>query len=220
MVHTIITDIEGTTTPISFVHEVLFPFARENMSKFLAERAEDEEVRAIVAEVGAMEPGAVIETLLRWMDADLKVTPLKTLQGLIWREGYRTGALKSILYPDVAPNLRYWSDARLRLYVYSSGSVEAQRQLFSHTIDGDISGLFASYFDTNIGPKREPESYRRILSEIDTEADKVLFLSDVEAELDAAAAAGLVTCQIVRPEDGTVASSKHITVDSFEKITW
>jgi enolase-phosphatase E1 len=153
------------------------------------------------------------------MDVDAKVTPLKALQGLIWRDGYRSGALQSILYPDVAPQLRAWSDARIRLHVYSSGSSEAQQQLFAYSADGDLSGVFANFFDTRIGAKRESSSYARILTAIEALApEDVLFLSDVEAELDAAEEAGLLTLQLVRPEDGTVPSTHHPTVASFADI--
>ena len=163
-----------------------------------------------------MESGRpVLDTLLGWMDADAKVTPLKELQGLIWREGYASGVLRAEIYPDVTPRLRAWHGRGVRLAIYSSGSVEAQKQLFGHTEAGDLTGLFDGFFDTRIGGKREADSYRRIAAEMAVQADAILFLSDVEAELDAAAAAGLQTCQLVRAQDGTVAASGHITAADF-----
>jgi enolase-phosphatase E1 len=215
----VLSDIEGTTTPIAFVHRTLFPFARARLPAFLAAHAANGAVAAIVGEVQAMEPGRPpLETLLRWMDADAKVTPLKELQGLIWREGYAGGTLKAEVYPDVPDRLRAWHGAGVLLAVYSSGSVEAQKQLFGHTADGDLTALFGGYFDTRIGGKREAGSYRAITAELAVPAHGILFLSDVEAELDAAAAAGMSTCQLVRAEDGTAASARHIVAPDFAAV--
>lgn len=211
----VITDIEGTTTPIAFVRDTLFPFARARMAAFAATEA----ASAHIAEVADMAPGRPpVDTLLRWMDEDAKVTPLKALQGLIWDAGYADGTLKGALYPDVAPALRRWSRAGLRLHVYSSGSVAAQRLLFGHSVDGDLTGLFAGFFDTRVGPKREPDSYDRICIAINVPPHEALFLSDVEAELDAASAAGLRTCQLVREADGTVPSDRHPTAVDFVSV--
>jgi enolase-phosphatase E1 len=211
----VITDIEGTTTPIAFVRDTLFPFARAR----LADAITRADAAAIVAEIADMAPGRpVLDTLHAWMDADAKLTPLKALQGLIWNDGYAQGTLLGALYPDVAPSLRRWSRAGLRLHVYSSGSVAAQRLLFGHSVDGDLTPLFAGFFDTNVGPKREPESYDRLCIGINTPPHEVLFLSDVEAELDAASSAGLRTCQLVRAEDGTVASDRHATATDFPAV--
>jgi enolase-phosphatase E1 len=211
----VITDIEGTTTPIAFVRDTLFPYARARLATAIARP----EAAEIVAEVAGMVPGRpVLETLLAWMDADAKVTPLKTLQGLIWDAGYADGSLKGALYPDVPPCLRRWSRAGLRLHVYSSGSVAAQRLLFGHSVEGDLTGLFAGFFDTKVGGKREPESYDRLCIGINVPTVEVLFLSDVEQELDAAATAGLRTCQLVRAEDGTVASDRHAKAVDFPEV--
>jgi enolase-phosphatase E1 len=215
----VLTDIEGTTTPIAFVHRTLFPFARARLPDFLAAHAANGAVSAIVEEVRAMEPGRPpLDTLLGWLDADAKVTPLKELQGLIWREGYAAGTLHAEIYPDVAGCLRAWNAAGVRLAVYSSGSVEAQKQLFAHTRDGDLTGVFGGFFDTRIGAKREAESYRAIVGALALPGEAVLFLSDVEAELDAAEAAGLRTCQLVRAEDGTVASLRHRVAADFGEV--
>jgi enolase-phosphatase E1 len=215
----VLTDIEGTTTPIAFVHRTLFPFARARLADFLARHATDAEVAAIVRDIEVVEPAKPpLDALFAWMDADAKVTPLKALQGLIWREGYADGSLHAEIYPDVPPRLRAWHDADLRLAVYSSGSVEAQRLLFAHTEVGNLTDLFCGNFDTRIGAKREAESYRHIAAELALPPGGILFLSDVEAELDAAREAGLSTCQLVRAEDGTVASARHATASDFDGV--
>jgi len=204
----VITDIEGTTTPIAFVHRVLFPYARDRMEAFVAAGHE------ILADV----PAPKLETLLGWMDRDEKITALKAIQGLLWDEGYRNGDLTADVYEDVPPALRRWARAGLRLYVYSSGSVPAQKLLFGHTPAGDLTPLFQAYFDTNTGPKRETKSYATISKAIGLPAGEFLFLSDVEAELDAALAAGMQTCQLVRAEDGTAASTRHETAADFTEV--
>jgi enolase-phosphatase E1 len=215
----VLTDIEGTTTPIAFVHRTLFPFARARLPAFLAAHAANGAVTAIVDEVKTLAPGREpLAALLGWLDADEKVTPLKELQGLIWREGYANGALHAEVYPDVAGRLQAWHSGGVWLAVYSSGSVEAQKQLFGHTGAGDLTGLFGGFFDTRIGGKREADSYRAITAELALPADAILFLSDVEAELDAATTAGLRTCQLVRAEDGTVASDRHKVAADFAQV--
>ena len=215
----VLLDIEGTTTPIRFVHDVLFPYARARLPGLVQERAAEPEVAAALAEVRRMAPGAPeLQTLLGWMDGDVKAGPLKALQGVAWRDGFRTGALRGELYPDVAPRLRAWSAGGIGLAVYSSGSAEAQRQVFGHSVDGDLAPLFTGFFDTATGPKREPDSYRAILAALGLPCAAVLFLSDVEAELDAAAVAGLLTCQLVRAQDGTAASARHRTAANFEEV--
>ncbi len=215
----VLIDIEGTTTPVSFVHDKLFPYARAGMAAFLAERARDEAVAHELAEVRRMQPDAPeLETLLAWMDRDAKLTPLKALQGMIWRAGYAAGDLQGELYPDVAPALRRWTTMGLRLFVYSSGSVEAQKLIFEHSVAGDLVPLFSGFFDTRVGGKRDAESYGRLAIGMNLPPIEVLFLSDVEEELDAAATAGLRTCQLVRENDGTVASDRHETARNFAEI--
>jgi enolase-phosphatase E1 len=209
----ILTDIEGTTTPIRFVQTVLFPYARARLPQFCARP------HALLDEVAAKNPGRpVFETLLGWMDADAKVTALKTIQGLIWAEGYAAGELIGDLYADVPPALRRWSKAGLRLYVYSSGSEASQKMLFGHSREGDLTPLFQGFFDTKVGAKREAASYQAICRGANVAVAECLFLSDIEAELDAAAAAGLQTCQLVRPQDATVASSRHQTAGDFDAV--
>ncbi len=211
----VVTDIEGTTTPIAFVRDVLFPYARARLADWVG-RAE---AQAEIAETERMVPGqAPLTTLLHWMEQDAKVAPLKNLQGMIWHEGYADGTLKGALYPDVAPCLRRWAKGGVRLFVYSSGSVEAQQLLFANSSDGDLTGLFGGFFDTRIGVKRDSESYNRLAIGLNVPTLEVLFLSDVEAELDAAAMAGMRTCQLVRPEDGTIASERHPVAADFNEV--
>ena len=211
----IITDIEGTTTPIRFVHTVLFPYARARLPQFCAQRAG----HPVLDEVARLGPGRpALETLLGWMDADAKITPLKTVQGLIWAEGYASGELLGELYVDVPPALKRWSKAGLRLYVYSSGSEASQKLIFGHTKAGDLTSLFQGFFDTSVGPKREPASYAAICRGANIGAEECLFLSDIEAELDAATAAGLRTCQLLRAQDATIASTRHATAADFDAV--
>ena len=211
----IVTDIEGTTTPIAYVRDVLFPYARARLPAYVGAHPDD----ADVLEAARLAPdGDALAALLAWMDADAKVTPLKSLQGRLWNEGYLAGELRGDLYPDVAPALRRWHAAGTRLAVYSSGSVEAQRLLFGHSSDGDLAGLFDRFFDTGVGGKREPASYTAVAEALATPPGVCLFLSDVEAELDAAAGAGMQVCQLVRAADGTVASARHATAADFAAV--
>lgn len=215
----ILTDIEGTTTAIAFVKDTLFPFAAGELDAFLDARADDPAVAAILAEVRAAAPGEDPRAALRrWMAEDAKVTPLKTLQGLIWQAGYLDGRLKGHLWPDVALCLRAWSRAGLRLAVYSSGSVGAQKLLFGHTEGGDLTPLFDGFFDTRVGAKRDAASYATIAAGLHVPPGEVLFLSDVVEELDAAAAAGLRTCQLVRTGDGTLPAGRHAEAADFPEV--
>jgi enolase-phosphatase E1 len=203
----VLTDIEGTTTPIAFVHKVLFPYARMRLPAFVAAHPRIGE-----------QPTPALETLFAQMDRDEKDPVLKTIQGMIWEQGYLAGDLKAEIYPDVAPALRRWSKAGLRLFVYSSGSVAAQRLLFGHNNAGDLTPLFQAFFDTRVGPKRESASYAAIARGANIPAPEFLFVSDIEAELDAAAQAGLRTCQLLRPEDGTKPSQHHETARDFAQV--
>ncbi|MBP0464316.1 acireductone synthase [Roseomonas sp. PWR1] len=215
----ILTDIEGTTSAIAFVKETLFPFATAELDAFLDANGGEPEVAAIMAEVAAAAPGEDPRAALRrWMAEDAKVTPLKALQGLIWDAGYRDGRLKGHLWPDVAPCLRAWARAGLRLAVYSSGSVGAQKLLFGHSEAGDLTGLFAGFFDTKVGGKRDAASYATIAAGLHLPPGEVLFLSDVAEELDAAAAAGMATCQLVRAADGTRPFGRHAEEADFPGV--
>ncbi|MDO9711647.1 acireductone synthase [Paracraurococcus lichenis] len=206
----VLTDIEGTTTSIAFVKDRLFPFAQAALEGFLAAHGAAPAVASILDDVRAAAPGQDPVAALRgWMAADAKVTPLKALQGLIWRQGYADGRLKGHLWPDVAACLRAWRAGGVTLAVYSSGSVEAQRDLFGHSEAGDLTPLFAGFFDTRVGAKREAPSYAAIAAALGLPPEEILFLSDVAEELDAARAVGLQACQLVRAADGTVPSGRH-----------
>ena len=207
-VKAIVTDIEGTTTSLAFVTETLFPYARAALPSYVA--AHERELALLLEEVRALEPGDPAVTLQDWMDDDRKATPLKTIQGRIWAQGYAEGAFHGHVYPDAALALRSWREAGYRLFVYSSGSVEAQRLLFTHSDQGDLSGLFSGWFDTTTGPKRERDSYVRIAQTIGEAPAEILFLSDVQAELNAAADAGFNTILVDRTGDRGVASFADI----------
>jgi enolase-phosphatase E1 len=204
----ILTDIEGTTTPIAFVHDVLFPYAAARLADFVLSGD------PILNEV----PVPRLETLQGWMARDEKIPVLKAIQGMIWDAGYRSGAIKGVIYDDVPPALRLWTRAGVRHFVYSSGSVAAQRLLFGFSEAGDLTQYFQGFFDTGVGPKRAPASYHLICRGANISPGEFLFLSDVEAELDAAAQAGLLTCQLVRAGDGTVASTRHATAADFRAV--
>jgi enolase-phosphatase E1 len=222
IVRAVVTDIEGTTTDINFVHKVLFPYAQAKLPDFLRANAEspevDEQINAVRREMGDADAtlDAVIAQLLHWMETDQKITPLKALQGMVWADGYQRGDFKGHLYSDVAPALRQWQQAGKALYVYSSGSVQAQKLLFGYSDEGDLTPLFSGYFDTHIGHKREATAYQRIIAELDLPPEAVLFLSDVVEELDAAKQAGMQTLQLVR--EGTQAGNTHACVSRFDEI--
>lgn len=223
----VVTDIEGTTTDIAFVHDVLFPYARDRMPAWLVEHADEPEVAAAIDAVRAEtdEPeadlvrvGAVLE---QWMDADKKATPLKTLQGLLWRHGYEAHDFTGHVYDDAVAAMQAWADDRRALFVYSSGSVAAQKLLFSYSDHGDLSDLFSGYFDTHMGPKKKTSSYKRIAQELGEAPGSLLFLSDVGDELNAAKAAGWQTCWVARAEntfDKATLDEGHAIARSFDEI--
>jgi enolase-phosphatase E1 len=207
-------DIEGTTSSITSVRDRLFPYARARIADWM--RRPDAEVAAIARDTRAAAgaPGAdlddVIAILTRWADDDVKATPLKTLQGLIWAAGFAAGDLTGHVYDDVPAALARWHAAGIELYVYSSGSVQAQRDWFAHTDHGDLSGQFKGWFDTACpGPKTAVESYRAIATAVGARPAELVFLSDSKTELDAAAAAGLVTIGVRRAEDGSPDVGDH-----------
>ncbi len=221
MARVVVTDIEGTTSSIAFVKETLFPYARERIGAFIRANADVPEVAEHLAATrgkDVLDLDGVIRRLEGWIDEDRKATPLKALQGMIWREGYAEGAYQGHVYPDAVEGLRRWHAMGVDLYVYSSGSVPAQQLIFRHTPAGDLTPLFSGYFDTRVGGKKDAASYRAIAKRIDVDPGEVLFLSDVTAELDAARDAGMKTVRLVRPEDGTVAGSSHPEVDTFDTI--
>jgi len=203
----VVTDIEGTTGSIAFVRDVLFPHAKAQLAGFIAAHRADPAVAAAVREAASLagEPDAsearIVALLQTWIDEDRKATPLKTLQGLIWADGYASGELRGHVYSDAVAGLRRWDAAGIALYVYSSGSIAAQRLLFGHSIAGDLTPVFRGYFDTTSGPKNDAASYRRIAAQIGLPPQLLLFLSDREPELEAAAAAGWQAAWLARPAD-------------------
>ncbi|MFZ5755778.1 MAG: acireductone synthase [Pseudomonadota bacterium] len=206
-VRAILTDIEGTTSSISFVKDVLFPYAYRVLPAFVRRHAAEPAVRqqldAVWQQTGrpAGDLDGAIASLLTWIEEDRKVTPLKALQGMIWEQGYRDGDFRAHVYPDAAAKLREWHAAGWPLYVYSSGSVQAQKLFFGHSEAGNLLPLFRGHYDTETGGKREAESYRRIAADIGLPPGDILFLSDIGEEIDAAKTAGMQTVQLVRPED-------------------
>ena len=218
MVRYILMDIEGTLISVAFVREVLFPFAKHRLAPFLDERRHDPTVLqwtaacqdTIEQETGTRPAYHELPIMLTgWIDQDRKLACLKALQGMIWDEGYRQGAFAPELYGDVLPALTQWRAHGIRLGIYSSGSRQAQRLLFAHTNVGDVTSLFEHYFDTSVGEKKAASSYRTISEQIGLPPCSILFLSDVERELDAAALTGFMTAHIVRP--GTDASTRYPT---------
>jgi enolase-phosphatase E1 len=222
MIQAIVTDIEGTTSSIDFVHQTLFPYAKAHLRAFLRAYGNNAQVAAQLHETARLEGRQLTwedaaDVLERWIDEDRKATPLKALQGMIWAQGYAAGALSGHVYPDTPVYLRRWHGQGKRLYIYSSGSVEAQRLIFGHSDAGDLTPLFSGYYDTRVGGKREPESYRAILRDLALPGDSVLFLSDVGEELDAARAAGMRTCQLVR-DAKAVPAVRHPQARDFSEV--
>lgn len=226
----IVTDIEGTTSSIAFVRDVLFPYARAALPRFLQEqhgRADVTHWIKMVAEengLPASDLDGVTEILLQWIDQDRKHTALKALQGMIWVEGYAKATYKAPVYPDAEASLRRWHAAGVPLYVYSSGSVPAQKLFFAHTDHGDLCPLFSGYYDTEIGGKREAGSYVRIAGAIGLAPEHLLFLSDIVEELDAARDAGWQTVLIDRQQDYPQsrtgeATHGHARAERFSDIT-
>lgn len=220
----ILTDIEGTTSSIRFVKDVLFPYARRRLPAFIETHADTPELQHWLHEA-AKEAGwvaasrqEIIDLLISWIDADRKSTALKALQGMIWKDGYESGEYRAHLYPEVAARLRAWRGEGKRLYVYSSGSVPAQQLFFGHSEAGDLTPLFDGYFDTETGGKREAGSYRRIAEAIGLPAPEILFLSDIVEELDAARAAGLATTLLARAPTACPADGTHPCVADFDAI--
>jgi enolase-phosphatase E1 len=235
-------DVEGTTSSVSYVYDVLFPYARRRLRDFLTDNWDEPQVgqaRELIARdagsssyaafaasmTGATEPSAsqqlemLASHLERLMETDAKATGLKDLQGLIWRDGFLSGLLTSHVYPDVAPALAAWTAAGRETRIFSSGSVAAQRLFMAHSVAGDLSGYLSGHYDTTIGPKREASSYAAIAAEMGQLPAEILFVSDVVAELDAARAAGMQTALSVRPGNAPQpADHGHAVIESFAQI--
>jgi enolase-phosphatase E1 len=232
----ILLDIEGTVSPLSYVHEVMFPFARHAVPAFLDEQPRRPEVTAALAQM-AGDAGArsfadwcphaassaeanswIVAQVHALMDADAKATGLKQLQGLIWERGFHRGELRSVVFPDVPPALREWTHAGVQLRIYSSGSTHAQRLFFAHTEAGDLTPLLSGYYDTTIGAKKSAASYSAIAADTAVEPGEILFLSDVAEELDAARTAGLQTALAIRPGNRETAGNGYPRFTSFQEI--
>lgn len=224
MIKAVLTDIEGTTSSISFVNDVLFPYAKEKMEEFVKENKDNPEVKKILEEVKKIEGkdltiDEIIKTLIKWKEEDKKITPLKEIQGLIWEEGYKKGELQGHIYEDSFKKLKKWNDEGIPVYVYSSGSVKAQKLLFSNTEFGDINYLFSGYFDTKVGSKKESSSYKKIAEEIGLKPEEILFLSDNPEEIEAAAKAGMKVIRFARKgEFEIIPDFPFKQVRSFEEI--
>ncbi len=236
-VRAILLDIEGTTTPVSFVYETLFPYARKQIKEFLARHWDDPGVRA---DVEALRKQHQLDANLNppaWSDGsrdaqltsavayanwlserDSKCTPLKSLQGKVCEEGYRSGELRGQVYPDVPPALARWTQQGRTVSIFSSCSVLAQKLLFSTSTSGDLTPFIRSYFDTTVGTKTDPESYPKIAASLGSPASEILFLSDVTRELDAARQTGMQTALCVRSEAADLPAGMHPVVRSFDEV--
>ncbi|MDO8288339.1 MAG: acireductone synthase [Parvibaculum sp.] len=225
-IRAIVTDIEGTTTPIAFVHEVLFPYARARLADFCAAHQSEPAVATVLAAVreeagdASLTLDETVVVLFQWMDEDRKSGPLKTLQGMIWRLGYEEGVLKGQIYDDAAEVLSAWHVKGIVLYVYSSGSVAAQKLIFGFSDHGDLTRLFGGYFDTAIGAKVDVASYAAIAKSIGVAPADILFLTDMEAEVVAARAAGLTVAKIDRslPQEKTRHDGDLLVAGSFGPV--
>ena len=234
----ILLDVEGTVSPLAFVHDVMFPFARQGAEEFLKRNALESKVldalERMAQDAGHDRMAAwcpfpwpsqeglawVVAQIHGWMDADAKLTGLKQFQGLVWEEGFNNGVLCATLFDDVAPVLKEWHALGLKLQIYSSGSVHAQKLFFSHTIAGDLTPLLSGYYDTTVGPKRVAASYAAIAAAAGTAPGDVLFLSDIAEELDAAKAAGMQTGLAIRPGNRETEGARHATLCSLRDITF
>jgi len=227
----ILLDIEGTTTPIDFVHKTLFPFAKKRVAKFVETHfdALRPEVEQLVDEgatddtytipVDPLEPGSMSAYLEHLIEQDRKSTPLKSIQGKIWREGYESGELRSVVFEDVPRAFSRWQVAGKMIAIFSSGSVLAQQLLFCHTTHGDLTPFISNYFDTSTGPKLDAATYAKISTELALEASEILFCSDVLAEVDAARTSGLLTTLVLRPGNPPNSDDvSHRTISSFDEL--
>lgn len=226
-VKAILTDIEGTTTPISFVHDILFPYARERLGDFCAAHATSRDVADLLVATRQLDGNThldlhgTVELLQQWMSVDRKAGPLKALQGMIWRQGYEAGVLKGQVYADAAEMLRHWHARGLTLMVYSSGSEEAQRLIFGYSDQGDLVPLFSGFYDTRVGAKVEAGSYAAIAKASGFAPGEILFLSDHVGEIKAALSAGLqaicidraMSLEDIKSVDGYQVAGSFLPVD-------
>lgn len=212
-------DIEGTTTPIDFVTKTLFPYARSRMASYIDSGGVlPSERDQLLEEAGTSD---LLQAIFNLMDADIKSTPLKAIQGRIWKAGYEEGELKGVVYPDVIPAIRKWRAAGLDVAIYSSGSVLAQKLIFGHLPEGDLCPAIAGFFDTNIGGKKSAESYHKIAESLAHPVPEVMFLSDAVTEISAAHDAGMQVRLVWRPEDGQPRPNKtgFEVISSFAEVS-
>jgi enolase-phosphatase E1 len=227
----ILLDIEGTTTPIAFVYEVLFPFVRKELRSFFANNGGDPKVQEIVRalnlehnddlrkEAGTPTWESPPLAYISWlMDRDRKSTALKVLQGKMWENGYRRGGLAGQVFADVPPALERWHKQKFDVRIYSSGSELAQQLLFGSTSSGDLNRFLQGYFDTRIGAKTDLESYRKIAAAFQLEPAQIVFISDVTRELDPARTSGMATILCLRPGNHPQVVHGHRTIGSFDDI--
>jgi len=222
VVKALLLDVEGTVAPLTFVKEVLFPYSEKKLLSFLKERWEDPQVKKLIKEAEELSgrklssPEEAEELFREWIKKDLKVAPLKEIQGHVWEEGFKRGELKAPLYRDACKKIKEWHGKGYRLFVYSSGSVKAQKLFFSHTECGDLTPYFEGFFDTRTGLKKEKTSYEKIAQKIGLPPSEVLFVSDNPEELRAAKEAGMKVVQSVR--EGVEPSPEFPQIRSFEEI--
>lgn len=227
----ILLDVEGTTSSISFVYDVLFEFARQHIEDFLATNSLHPDVQsaamALATETGAADatladPAGTARLAVAAIDLinrDVKSTPLKTLQGMIWRSGFESGELVSHIFDDVPEAIAQWADSGLDVRIYSSGSIEAQKLFFAHTSAGNLTSHLRGHYDTTTGPKREAASYRAIATDMEITPREILFISDVGEELDAARQAGMATALAIRPGNRPPGGLlEHESLESFAEI--
>ncbi|NMH66245.1 acireductone synthase [Shewanella salipaludis] len=221
-IRAIVVDTAGTTTDLNFIQEILFPYSVKALPEFLEQNQTNVLVENCLCDTReiALEPEADLarttEILQQWVAEDRKATPLKTLQGLIWKQGYTKVDFKGHIYPDFIEAIRRYAEQKLRVYSFSSGSVDAQKLLFSHSDAGDLTPLFNGHFDTRTGNKQDKQAYCNILNTISLSPKQVLFVSDVVEELKAADAAGMLTCQMVRSP--AQATGRFRQVKSFAEL--
>lgn len=232
----ILLDIEGTTSSISFVYDVMFPFIRENLSSYLADNWDTPELKeclpALANDAGqpsvdawfdassATPQETIAQFVIQLMDDDVKATGLKQLQGVIWKSGFEQGELVAHLYEEVAPAIQRWNQSGIDVKIYSSGSVQAQKLFFGHTVAGNLLESFSGHYDTKIGSKKEMASYQTIANDFNCEAGEILFVSDVTEELDAAKSAGLQTVLSLRPGNKPQPHDHGFpTIENFDSIT-
>lgn len=221
MIKAILLDIEGTIAPLAFVKEVMFPYSREKLREFLERNWNNPEIKKIIEEarkeVGKnLSLEEAIKVFEKWIEEDKKITPLKELQGHIWEEGFKSGQLKAPIYEDAYKKIKEWKEKNIPIYIYSSGSVKAQKLFFTHSTYGDITGIFSGFFDTRIGNKKDENSYRKISREIGIKSEEMLFISDNPDELKAAKSAGFKVIQSVR--EGVKSSPEFKHIKTFEEL--